>query len=190
MFQQKLIFAAVSNLQNLQSIYRAAESVGRTKDKWMASGKDPYGDFDQDLGKAVDRITSTARRALNQAGTQGMPVAGQYGYAGFLTNMDKATQALEAFGPFPTLDPDASSALAGLKQTLEKARSEFVPIAIPAPQQNVTLPEDKITATPPAPGGAAYTVPGADPGKLSDVVNQLGEKNNPRNWDSFFNPQQ
>lgn len=187
MFQEKLIFAAASNLQNLQAIYRASEAVGKSKDKWMASGKDPYGDFDLDLGKAVDRITSIGRRGYTQAATQGMPVQGQYGYASFLTNMDKAIQGLESFGPFPTLDPDASSSLASLKQILEKARSEFVPVGIPAPQRNVVLPEDTITARPPQPMGAAYVQPEEDPEKLNDAVNQLVEKNHPRDWSGFFN---
>ena len=120
MFQQKLSFAAASNLQNLTSIYQASQALGKVKDLWTAAGKDPYGDADPEIGKAIDTIVGTARRGYSQATTQGMPTQGQYGYAGFLTNMDKAVQALEGQGPFAGLDPQASSALSGVKSALEK----------------------------------------------------------------------
>lgn len=195
MFQKKLSFAAASNLQNLTSVYRTSETLGKTKDLWADSGKDPYGDADPNISKAIDNLVGVGRRGYSQATTQGMPTKGQFGYAEFLTNMDKGIQALEAQGPFPSLDPNASSALAGLKQALEKARSEFVPVGIPSPAQHVDLPQDTVYGTPPrTPAGAAYQESGgADPAALHGVVEDLANKNNPpgppmkRDWDALFN---
>lgn len=193
MFQQKLSFAAASNLQNLTSVYQASQALGKVKDLWTSAGKDPYGDADPEIGKAIDTIVGTARKAYSQATTQGMPFKGQYGYAGFLHNMDSNIQALESLGPFAGLDPQASSALSGLKGALAKANSEVVPVGIPSPAQHVDLPQDTIYGTPPGkPGGAAYEAGGADPAALNQVVQDLVNKNHPpgppmkRDWDALF----
>lgn len=191
-FQKKLILASTNNFSNLKSIYQACEGIGKnfakSKNLWMTSGKDPYGDADQDIGQAINNIVTIARKAYNQAIQQGMPANGQYGYAGFLVNMDKAIQALEDLGPFPALDPSASNALSDLKQTLNKADSEFVPVGIPGPVQHTNPPpresiadlEPKDTSFDvPKPEGAAYQGKGADPDKLHEVVKTLLDKNYP-----------
>lgn len=193
MFQQKLSFAAASNLQNLTSVYQASQALGKVKDLWTSAGKDPYGDADPAIGKAVDSIVGLGRRGYSQATTQGMPFKGQYGYAGFLNNMDNSIKALEGLGPFAGLDPQASSALSGLKAALSKANSEVVPVGIPSQAQHVDLPQDTIYGTPPGkPAGAAYEAGGADPDALNQVVQDLVNKNNPagppmkRDWDALF----
>lgn len=157
MFQQKLSLAAAGNLQNLKSIYQVSRSLAKTKDLWVNAGSDPYDDQDPNVAKAVDDIVTTSSRGYSQAITQGMPAVGQFGYDTFLNKMDQKVQTLEDLGPFPKLDPTASNTLGELKQTLAKARSEFVPIGIPAPAQEITLPQDTIYGKPPAqPSGAAY----------------------------------
>lgn len=168
MFQQQLALAAATNLQNIEHIYRSSQNMkaDRTKGLWQTSGNDPYGDTDPDIGKAVDNIVNVAERGYSQAKTQGMPAKGQFGYAGFLTNMDKAIQNLDNLGPFPKLDPKASSALDELKKAVYTARSEFIPVGIPAPVSvnNISLPEDTIYGRVPKDvGGAAYTAPSTPP---------------------------
>lgn len=189
MFQKKLSLAAANNLQNLTSVYQASQALGKTKKLWAASGADPYGDTDPEIENAIDTIVGVGRKGYYQATTQGMPVKGPYGYAGFLSNMNQGIKILEDQGPFAKLDPQASSALSGLKMALEKARSEFVPIGIPSPAQHINIPEETIQATPPGkPTGAAYEA-GIDPA-LNKVVEDLVNKNYPkdmkRDWGGFF----
>jgi hypothetical protein len=191
MFQRKLSLASNGNLENLKSIYQAAKSFALTKDLWMNISKDPYGDSDASIGAAVDNIVALASKAYSQVLSQGMPAAGQFGYAAFLTNIDNAIQNLEQFGAFPSLDHEAASDPTGgkftnLKKAVSTARASYVPVGIPAqnkqyaegPREEFGPPED-IT-------GAAYNAPGADPDKLSDVVNNLS--GNKKQWGGFFEP--
>lgn len=196
-FQQKLTFASATNLENLKSIFQASEYLGKTKRLWEASSTNPYEDLSSDLGNAINKITSMGRRGYSQATTQGMPAQGQYGYSGFLNNMQQAIQELEKIEFDPnSLDPMASKALGNLKQAVEKGRSEFVPVGIPAPApQKITMPQETIHGKQHEPGGAAYQaeMPGADPAALSQVVHNLVDKNHPlapgtkRDWDDLFN---
>ena len=186
MFQQKLSLASTGNLQNLASVYQTAKAFGQTRDLWIS--------VDPILRRVVDTIVDTARRAYVQATTQGMGVSGPNGYASFLTNMDGKLEAMDARGPYKNLDPQASNALDALRRSVQKARSEFVPVGIPGPQKpkEVKLPEDTIHANPPS--GAAYKAQEADPEALQNAVHGLVEKNNPtgpstwtsRDWQSMF----
>lgn len=183
MFQQKLVLASSSNLQNLKSVYQSADKVGKTlKNLWMAADQDPYSDFNPIVGQAADKIGRMGRSAYYQATTQGMPAEGRFGYAGFLNNMGRAVQDLENLGPFQNLDPSASNALGELKQSLDKAQSEYVPVGIPAPPPKVTvMPEDKITVNPTTPTGAAYTPEGEE-----DEVNRVSRVKPTKNWSGEF----
>jgi hypothetical protein len=180
-FQQKLVLASNANLQNLKSVYQSADKVGKTlKSLWMAADKDPYSDFNPEVGKAADKISRIGRNAYYQATTKGMPAEGQFGYSSFLSNMNGAVQELENLGPFTNLDPSASNALGELKQTLSKAQSEFMPIGIPAPVKPVIMPEDKITGNRPnIPSGVAYTPEGEE-----DYTNQVSRPG--KNWSGEF----
>ncbi len=179
-FQQKLVMASNTNLQNLKYVYQSANKVGKLlKSLWMTANKDPYSNFNPEVGKAADKIDRIGRNAYYQATTKGMPANGQFGYSGFLNKMNEAIQGLENLGPFTNLDPSASNALGELKQALSKAQSEFKPIGIPAPippKENI-MPMDEIKITPPA--GAAYTPAGEE--DYTDQVSRPG-----KNWSGEF----
>lgn len=158
-FQTKLVLASNGNLQNLKLVYQAADKLGRVfKSLWMTADKDPYSDFNPEIGKAADKIARLGRNAYYQAINAGMPAEGKFGYAGFLTDMSNAIQNLNNLGPFQNIDPSAMNSLGDLKRALYKAESEFVPVGIPVKNRLVILPEDTITAKPPQFNeGAAYT---------------------------------
>ena len=155
-FQQKLITASNQNLTNLQKINEACQAFGKTRDLWANAGEDPYGS-DENVATAVDNISNIGQKAYSQAISQGMPASGNSGYAAVFNNLDAALEHLDSMGPFAKLDPSASNSLGNLKSVLQTAKSEFIPVAIPAKDSSVKLEEDTIYAKPPETGaGIGY----------------------------------
>lgn len=130
-FAYKIAQASNNNLENLKKLYQVAKVLGNMKKLFSTATENPYGGEDPDIERAVDLILSTAVKGYNQATEHGMSASGQYSYAGFLTDMEKAVQRLETEGPFPKLDPKAAQTLDLLKQALKNARTEFQPVGIP-----------------------------------------------------------
>lgn len=195
MFQNKLVLASNGNFQSLKSIYDAAIALTspNIKNLWLTSENSVNDPYETNVGDILDNIRSVASRAYGQVMEQGMPASGQWGYAGFLQNMDNALQQLTAWHPSKPLDPMASDKMTALRQAVEGARSTFTPVGIPAqkPKETVMqMPQDTLTAKPPQSqeGAALQGEPaGDDSEKLKGVVDSLVDKPKPQ-WSGFFEP--
>lgn len=144
LFEAKFVIASNTNLEQIKKIHQICQEFSRTKPLWMRSSNEENvygGDTPEEIGQAVDNIVTLASRAYSQCLEQGMPASGQFGYAGFLTNLENAISTLDSMGPFSRLDPSASNKFDMVKQTVKSARDNFTPVGIPAQRSTIEVPE-------------------------------------------------